>query len=293
MDIDSDEGFYHFDLNIQLGTAVDLYAQDRKRYWENLGGWSATQYDEAERFAQAVLKNSEQLIPVEEINGDLSKLQSEASKSPEELNKRIGDIMNLDLPSEKKTAMVCDVLKDYPADPQSEESPLKLVWERFVIDMSWEAINKIEEGASRILRLYRLVLCSAPSKPTQQFLGRLSRCFIWGFDPECVILCRAVVDRAFKDAITDKICENHLGERERYDLSDRIEAARKEGLIDDEIKNKAYTVRIRGNKAVHEQPNITKDVWGTICDTLAVLERIVQRKRQFNRRPSFINKRVG
>lgn len=220
------------------------------------------------------------MIPIEEIDADSSKLQCEINKSPEESEKRIADISHLDLPSDKKTQLICEVLKDYPPDPQSKGSPLKLVWERFIIDMSHEAIEKIEEGASRIFKLYRLVLRSTPSKSTQQFLARLSRCFIWGFEPECVILCRAVIDTAFKDNVTQEICEKHFGKRKKgyFELIDRIVAAHKEGIIDDPIKDKAETVRVRGNIAAHRQPNVTKDVWGTICDTVAVLERITQKK---------------
>lgn len=282
MDIDNDRGCYNFDLNIKLATEIDSYEQDRQRFWENLGGWSAIEYDRAERFAKAVLKNSEQLIPIEEIDGDLSRLQCEIKKfnKRSELDQKFGEIANSDLPSDKKTALICDVLKDYPPDPQSEDSPLKLVWERFAIDMSWEAIGKIEEGASRIFKLYNLVLRSTPSKSTQQFLARLSRCFIWGFDPECVMLCRAVIDTAFHENVTPDMCIKHPIEpnRPRFNLANRIYAARKEGLIDDDIEGKADKVRLRGNHAVHEQPGLTKDVWGTICDTVAVLERITQGK---------------
>ena len=226
-----------------------------------MGGWSATEYDQAERFAEAVLRNSEQLMPIEEIDGDLSKLQCEINKSTEEFDKRIADILNLDLPCDKKSALICDVLKDYPPDPRSEDSPLKLVWEKFIIVLSHEAIEKIEEGASRIFQLYNLV--------------------IWGFDPECVILCRAVIDTAFKDRITPEICEKHFGKpRHKYDfsLSDRIQVALNEEIIDEDIAKKARTVKTRGDTAVHKQPNITKDVWGTICDTVAVLKRITRGK---------------
>lgn len=280
MDIDNDRRFYKFDLNIQLGTAVDSYEEDRQRYWDKLGGWSATEYDQAERFAQAVLKNSEQLIPTEEINGDLSKLQYEINKINEvpEIIKRINDIAKMNIPWDKRRELICDLAKECPPDPQDDESPLRLVWERFIIDMSWEAIGKIVEGASRIFQLYKLVLSSAPSKSTQQFLGRLSRCYIWGFDPECIILCRAVIDTAFRDGIAKKICEKHFGKRNRYNLSDRIQAAWNEKIIDEDIAKKARNIKEWGNKAVHCQPNITKDVWGTICDTVAVLERITQTK---------------
>ena len=276
MDSD-DKGFYDFDLNIKLETQIDLYEQDRQRYWEGLSGWSAIGYERAERFAQAVLKNSEQLIPVEEIDGDLAKLQNEINEVPLWW-KRIFDILSLDLPEDEKRKRLQELPQESPPDPQDDESPLKLVWERFIINMSWEAIGKIEEGASRIFQLYNLVLSSSPSKSTQQFLGRLSRCYVWGFDPECIILCRAVIDTAFQKSVDYDICKRHFGKRRNYDLSDRIQAALNEKMIDEDIAKKARTVKERGNKAVHVQPGITKDVWGTIRDTVAVLERITQGK---------------
>ena len=239
-------------------------------------------YEQAERFAQAVLKNSEQLIPIEEIEKDLSKLKYEIERCPAEYDKRISDILDLDLPSDKKIALICEVLKDYPADPQSEDSPLRLVWERFIIDMSLVAIERVEQGASRIFQLYKLVLCSVPSLPTQQFLGRLSRCYVWGFDPECVILCRAVIDTGFYHFVSDDICEKHrefqkdTKGQHYYTLANRIKASFQEGIIDREIREKAFRIKDRGDEAVHRQPRITKDIWGTICDTVAVLENIAR-----------------
>lgn len=275
------KGFYDIDLIDRLEGEVDLYEQDRQRYLENQDGWSATKYDRAERFAKAVLKNSEQLIPVQEIDGDLKDLQHEISK-PTEINKKLNEIFDSELPWDEKRKLICESMRDWP-EPQSEDSPLRLVWERFVIELSWEAVRKIEEGASRICQLYNLVLSSAPSKSTQTFLSRLSRCLIWGFDPECIILCRAVIDTGFRDCAHDEVCErygqyhtNSKGEH-CYTLANRIIAAFREGIIDADIKQKAFIIKERGDKAVHYQPDITKDVWGTICDTVAVLERITQK----------------
>lgn len=287
MDIDHDKMFYEHDLQIQLEITVVNYKEGRQRYWENLSGRSAIAYDQAERFAEAVLKSTGQLMSVEEVEDDLSKLQNEINK----INrlplywKRALDILSLGLPEDKKRERLEELAKEWPADPQSEDSPLKLVWERFIIDMSCEAIEKIVEGASRIFQLYDLVLRSTPSKSTQEFLARLSRCYIWGFDPECVILCRAVIDTGFYDFVPDDICEKHRqfqidtkGEH-YYTLANRVKASFQEGIIDKEIKQKAFTIKERGDKAVHRQPGITKDVWGTIRDTVAVLETIAAKRQ--------------
>jgi len=272
-------GFYNYDLITQLGTQVDSYEQDRRKYWENqeseAPGWSAMKFDRAERFAKGVLKNAEQLIPVHEIKDDMLDLNYEMSRLPD-LDRVILGILISDLPKDEKHDAILKFLQNAPEAPSSESSPLRLVWERFVIDLSWDAVEKIEEGASRIFRLYELVLRSAPSEPTQKFLSRLSRCFVWGFDPECVILCRAVIDTSFRDAVSDEICEKHCGKNDRhvFTLSNRIQAARKEGMIDEDTKIKAFKVKDRGNEAVHNQPDFTKDVWDTVCRTVDVLEAL-------------------
>ncbi|MBA7623137.1 hypothetical protein ES703_30530 [subsurface metagenome] len=281
-----DKGFYEYELINNLEGQIDLYEGDRDTYWGNQSETGTIdftiEFDRAERFAKAVLTNAKQLIPVQEIDGDLSNLQYEISK-PTDINKKLNDILNSDLLWDKKRNLMVELFKDFPI-PQCEDSPLRLVWERFIIDMSWEAIQKIEGGASRIFQLYNLVLCSAPSKSTQTFLSRLSRCFVWGFDPECIILCRAVIDTGFRDFVHYEICEKHgqyhtnsKGEH-YYNLANRIIAAFREGIIDAWIKQKAFIIKERGDKAVHDQPGIMKNVWGTICDTIAVLERITEKR---------------
>lgn len=271
---------YSWELSIQLEGTVQSYEDDRQRYWENLGGWSAILYGQAERFAQAVLKNAEQLILAEEIDGDLSKLQFEMNRVNEvpELVKRMNYIASMDIPLDEKRKLICDLAKECPPDPQDDESPLKLVWEKFIIDISYDAIGKIEVGASRIFQLCQLVLSSPPSDTTQKFLGRLSRCYIWGFDPECVILCRAVLDTAFEKRVSYEICEKHCKHRSRgrFSLDDRIDAAQKEKIIDKKIAKKARTVKTQGNEAVHRRPDRIKDVLGTIRDTVEVLEKITR-----------------
>jgi hypothetical protein len=230
-----------------LEDIICLYEQDRENHWSKI-----IQYDQAERFAKSVLKISEQLIAIEPIDDDLGVLQYETND-----------------PQFFTPVFAAD-------SPLDKESPLKLVWERFSIDLANESVEKITKGAKRIFDLYKLVLDTHPSKPTQQFLARISRCYIWGFEPECVILCRAVLDTAFKDAVTFEVYDNYVKKNNKNSgaLENRINAAYETGIINREISDKAHTVRIRGNKAVHEQPDATKDAWGTVRNTLAVLEAL-------------------
>lgn len=141
--------------------------------------------------------------------------------------------------------------------------------------MGWDSIGKMKEGAIRIFKLYKLVLDNKPSEQTQKFLNRLTRCYVWGFDAECIILCRAVIDTAFRDRIDDKLCEKYCNKNKNgFNLSNRIESAYEAGIIKSDIRTKAFKVKTRGDKAVHYQPDATKEVWETICYTLDILKII-------------------
>jgi hypothetical protein len=139
IEFDHNKGSYNFELWNCMEGAVDSYIQDRQAYWENMGGFSVTDYDRAERFAEAVFKSSERLMPTGEIGGDLSKLKLEINKLNKlsDLDKRMMKILDLDLSWDKKHELICDLAKECPPDPDSDDSPLKLVWERLSIKLAW------------------------------------------------------------------------------------------------------------------------------------------------------------
>jgi hypothetical protein len=276
----NDRGFYKGDLRYTLEAEIELYEQDRERYWsERLddGEHSLlnTAYEQAERFAKAVLSSAETLLVSDKTEVDAHTLGQEFQRIknyPEFLD----HICESDKTLEEKKRLILEWIREQPPDPEDEGSPLRLVWERLFIDLAWDAVGKVDEGTRRIFKLYGLVLQTRPSLATQKFLARLGRCYFWGFDSECVILCRAVLDTAFRDAVEDGICEKRLRMKREYGftLNDRIWAAQKAGIIDRKTKDLAIQVKERGVKAVHYQPDITEDVFGTIRDTLTILEKL-------------------
>jgi hypothetical protein len=162
--------------------------------------------------------------------------------------------------------------------PEHEDSPLHRIFDRLSIHISRSSISQMDQAATRTLQLFTLLLQLPPPTPIQSFLVRLSRCYVLGLDPECVILCRSVLDRAFSEAVPEELCEKYMGcikERREHSLDDTIWVARKEGLVTEAVAEAANRVRIRGNKAVHYQPDITKDVWSTMCDTFYVLSALL------------------
>lgn len=178
---------------------------------------------------------------------------------------------------EERATLIAEA-DEYPR-PDDMRSPLFPVWERLFSYLASEALDQVRHGVIRVLELYELVSRTKPSNVTQSFLARLGRCYIWGFDAECVILCRAVLDTAFRDTVGDMICEKHLGpgrysKPREFGLNERITAAWKDGMIDEETWKLARDVKMRGDKAVHYQLDVTKKVLDTIRDTLRVIEMV-------------------
>ena len=158
-----------------------------------------------------------------------------------------------------------------------EGTPLGYLGERLFVDLLGQAVGMCEDGARRLLDLLRLTIVAAPAKPTADFLRRVSRCYLWGFDAECVILCRSALDTAFRERMSDEMCESGLEPTQRrFSLADWIKAAFKKKLINYDEKEAAFSVKERGDKAVHYDPRATQDICGTVVLTLTVLKAITQ-----------------
>lgn len=285
--MNNEAGFYGYNLKHSLETQIDLYQQDRERYWnaalsDGDYAFMNTAYEQAEKFAEAVLTGAETLTSISQMDADVKHLDDELKRimNYDEYAKRAFDKIIVSEGSwEDKKEQILQLFKERPLDPGDEESPLRLVYETLFIEFSWNAVAQIEKRVERILALFRVVLRIQPSSGTQAFLSRVARCYISGFDPECVILCRAVLDTAFRDAVPTEACERHCRQDPSHDftLSNRIHAAVREGYIDSNTKYLAKEVKERGDKAVHYQPDITQDILGTIRDTLIVLEKLHSR----------------
>ncbi len=237
-------------------------------------------YERAEDFAAAVFTGAETLIAPSQPDLQLEQELQRARHWPGYLRACFIRMLASNMGPEERERFFAQLRQEEVPAPEDEASPLRPVWERLCIDLAWEAISKGEEAVERIFELYGLICRTKPCPATQKFLAHLGRCYVWGFDSECVILCRAVLDTAFGDVVSDEVCEKHFGKRQprQFGVKDRISAAWKAEIIDAGTKKLADAIIERGNKAIHYQPDITKKVFDTICETLKVLEKIYDRK---------------
>jgi len=131
-----------------------------------------------------------------------------------------------------------------------------------------------DEMAQRCFELARLALPKPPGEAVARYLQRLGRCYVAGFFPECIVICRAVLEKALLERF----------ERERKPLPPvppgksemlaRLSKAVDLGWLSRQQLNDGRTVNERGNKAVHEGPHMVADALDTIRLTLGLLRAL-------------------
>jgi hypothetical protein len=112
---------------------------------------------------------------------------------------------------------------------------------------------------------YELLFVSALHTPAQlmpiahEYLARAARLLILGLDVECIVFCRAALEAALKQRISDeemvmrgKMKRVVKGREYDYDLGTRISAARvAPALFDKALGDRAFDLKEDGNRAVH------------------------------------------
>lgn len=151
----------------------------------------------------------------------------------------------------------------------ADQSPLSQgVGERLQVELAYRLSLDNAGKADRVMDLVRLLRDMQPSEVVRRYLRRISRCYVSGFFPEVVILCRSVLDSALRDRYTTAVVEP------APDLNAAIDAAAMFGWIRPETKLIAHKIRLRGNKAIHQDPDLVKDVLGTVKNTMQCLAEL-------------------
>jgi hypothetical protein len=145
-----------------------------------------------------------------------------------------------------------------------------LVKERLQIHLAWKVAPYTDEMAERCRDLTAVVFFDRPSERVLKYVRRLSSCYIAGFLPECVVLSRAVMERALKDSYQYHNVPYPPG----LNLEKLINDVHLRGWLSERGRVKAHDVRHRGNKAVHEDPELVEDVRDTVHAALQVIGEV-------------------
>ncbi|UCC84598.1 MAG: DUF4145 domain-containing protein [Gemmatimonadota bacterium] len=134
---------------------------------------------------------------------------------------------------------------------------LQGVKQKIELDLARASLESLDDQVLRYRDLVGLTMPHEPGHPVRKFLRRVSRCYIAGLFSEVVILCRAVLENALREKCisSDLLPETDRGQTE---LSAMIGVARLAKWLSDQSVTRAMTIRDRGNKAVHYDPEVTR-----------------------------------
>lgn len=137
--------------------------------------------------------------------------------------------------------------------------------------LSWvqtlsDSIPERNDRAEKLSELWLLYSCPAPLR---DYLPLLYRCYVDGYHPEAVILCRSILERAVKDALEG------CGVEVPAQMGDRLDLLKRHNVISQQTKRRARDVWLRGNKVIHDAPDLIKDSFATIEETLAVVRSLI------------------
>jgi hypothetical protein len=228
-DDDSDEGPPELSLEDQINTAILLFEQD----------W--TEISQAEENAD--------LAPVIQLVDRASKLILDASDD------MIAPNQMKNLPQLRSLLMELGLLEYVLATIQ--------------VAVAREYSTGVDEKADRCFQLAELVIQNPPSEHVLRYLKRMSRCYVNGFMPETVVMCRAV----FENALTQTFERHGVPRPER--MLARIAAAQTCGWLSENAATHARAIWTRGNKAVHVDPTAITDALDTVKLTMEVLRELV------------------
>ncbi len=145
------------------------------------------------------------------------------------------------------------------------------------IDMARERIREVSRLRERTLDLVDVVLQWGPTGRSSLYLRRVASCYMLGLDPECLVMCRAVLDAAFQEKISEELVRRSLPEaevRRGIDLLARIRAAKTAGVIRPEIADVAHRIRRAGNNVVHDEPARLLEPLDAVRHVVAVLREL-------------------
>lgn len=169
-----------------------------------------------------------------------------------------------------------DGLRDVEARCRSGANPaLTLAWERFRITLGPDALDRVRKGAVRTLLLADLVCQMGPSEDTLHQVGLAFRQFVWGFDQECIILCRAVLDNALqKSAVQSPSGQAQQGALAgRYTLEE-WSATAEEDSLSDEARDAVHRVEVLANVAIKGRLQGPERALEAMQNTMWALEQI-------------------
>lgn len=85
-----------------------------------------------------------------------------------------------------------------------------IVQDNMRIQVAAEAVDELLPRAEqRLVQLVALIASRPLSQRAASYLDRATRLYLWGFDPECLIMCRSALEAAVASRLYDEVELDH------------------------------------------------------------------------------------
>jgi hypothetical protein len=138
--------------------------------------------------------------------------------------------------------------------------------DRFSLTLAADAMDQLTGSSDRCLRLLGILRAQSMSRRASLFIGRATRLFVWGFEPEATIMCRA----ALEAALAERLAGSYDEDGRPPNLDGLIQLAGEKGVLEgfewtnqaekkwrartDSPLWRAQRIKWSGNYAAHDQP---------------------------------------
>jgi hypothetical protein len=129
--------------------------------------------------------------------------------------------------------------------------------------------------SERFFELAKLIASAQPPEHVTRFLRRVSRCYILGLSPECLVMCRASLENAVNAKYAMHRTSYPADSSGRQTMKLRLESAAQRNWLDAGLATRAFQVVWgRGNKAAHADPDAVGNALEAITATMEAIGQL-------------------
>ena len=239
-------------LSGMLWAYVDVYWNEYREYWELVGSTEDNSFSDDQR----------------ELHRGLDRIGEAMRRTIRSLSPDAASVATVN-----QFFQVLGI--ELNADPANAAKTLRtmhkqpIVRDCLAISLALEAVDTLLPAAEgRAAELVALIASRQMSHRASAYLERATKLYLWGFDPECVIMCRSVLEAALSSRLATFLAQDEAaptldklvaiaGERGvlpgyKKALNRRRWNADRGSLLED-----ADNIRRAGNHLIHDLPDLT------------------------------------
>ncbi len=199
-----------------------------------------------------------------------------------------------DLVADNSVSQAFHILDYLQEDSGEDAKKNEIKWYVYeIIDelLGHEVVEMQVRAEKRILKLVALMEKQGVDAEIRHFLNEATKCYLYGFDIQCIIMCRSVLDAYFEQLIPDNTCRDNkacIDDKEKYYvLADRIKVAEYIGMISQGLDTEFLRkIKDAANKQIHpsrwdkksngcSRIHVTEEfVWDILVRTVLVIKNI-------------------